>query len=300
MVIPTWNRAGLVARAVRSALSQDWPALEVLVVDDASQDDTQARLAELDDPRLRVIRQPRNGGVARARNRGIAEARGDLIAFLDSDDEWLPGKLRLQVEALRAAPPGVALVYGGVEELVPGGPPVIARPQAFGRVFPAILERNVLHGFGSNGMVRREALEAVGGFDPDMPAAEDWEFLMRAARFFDVTAADAPVMRYHNAADVHEGAIRRSRAARANLEARRMLLQRWRPELRAAGLETAFLKESARRHLRAGFSGRGPAASLLLRALKRDPGAAEIYLWLASCGLPGRWGDVLRRGRPAA
>lgn len=105
VVIPTWNRAGTVERAVASALAQEGPALEVLVVDDGSTDATVPALAARfpDEPRLRVLTRP-NGGTARARNTGIDAARGALIALLDSDDEWLPGHARAQVALLDAHP----------------------------------------------------------------------------------------------------------------------------------------------------------------------------------------------------
>src|SRR5262245_47409787 len=91
VLVPTYNRSKLVRRAVESALAQSYRRLEVLVVDDGSSDDTR-QVIEGMDPRVRYIRQA-NAGVSAARNRGIAEARGEFVAFLDSDDEWLPWKL---------------------------------------------------------------------------------------------------------------------------------------------------------------------------------------------------------------
>ena len=101
-VIPTYNRAGLIARALKSALDQCLPEDEIIVVDNASTDNTEEVLEPYLD-RIRYIRTPQNGA-GMARNRGIAEATGDLIAFLDSDDEWMAGKLLVQRQLMEAQP----------------------------------------------------------------------------------------------------------------------------------------------------------------------------------------------------
>jgi GT2 family glycosyltransferase len=102
VIIPTYNRADLVCRAIDSALAQTHPDIEIIVVDDGSTDATPGRLAAYG-ARIRVLRQP-NAGVCAARNNGIALAGGEFIAFLDSDDEWLPWKLRAQIAAFRQHP----------------------------------------------------------------------------------------------------------------------------------------------------------------------------------------------------
>lgn len=105
-VIPTRHRPDLVTRAVRSALAQTHPAIEVIVVIDGPDPVSRGRLAAIRDPRLTVIELARNHGAAEARNQGVRAARGDWIAFLDDDDEWLPGKVSRQLAGL---PSGVAL-----------------------------------------------------------------------------------------------------------------------------------------------------------------------------------------------
>ena len=126
VIIPTYNRAVLVERAIRSVLGQHWRDLELIVVDDGSTDGTAARLAGIDDVRMRVIPQD-NGGVACARNRGLAEARADWIAFLNSDDHWHPEKLSRQMAAMMRAPVRAGFCHTGLEIVLPDGRS-LARP----------------------------------------------------------------------------------------------------------------------------------------------------------------------------
>lgn len=109
VVIPLYNRADIVGDTIRSVQAQDWQDLEIVVVDDGSRDNPAAVIDAIGDPRVRYIRQE-NGGGGAARNRGIEEARGRYIAFLDSDDLFLPGKLSIMAEAL-AGDDGQTVLY---------------------------------------------------------------------------------------------------------------------------------------------------------------------------------------------
>ena len=100
VIIPVFNRAQWIGRAVRSVLAQDVDDYEVIVVDDASEDDTVGVVKEAFGDGVRVIELAQNRGVSAARNRGIEAARGEWLAFLDSDDEWLADKLLKQRRAL--------------------------------------------------------------------------------------------------------------------------------------------------------------------------------------------------------
>ena len=117
VVIPTHNRAEWLPRAVASVLAQTWTDFELLIVDDHSTDETPALIARFADRRIRSFRHERNMGQSKALNTGIEHARGEYVAFLDDDDEWLPGKLAAQVALLDAAPPEVGLVYCWRDEL---------------------------------------------------------------------------------------------------------------------------------------------------------------------------------------
>lgn len=100
VIIPTWNRAETLVSAVESALGQTYPVLEVLVCDDGSDDNSRERIAEMNDLRVKWLDCGKNGGPAVPRNKGIEKSKGNWIAFLDSDDEWLPQKLEKQMLAL--------------------------------------------------------------------------------------------------------------------------------------------------------------------------------------------------------
>ncbi|MFC6974687.1 glycosyltransferase family 2 protein [Halomicroarcula sp. GCM10025709] len=111
VVVPTYNRADTVGRAVESALAQTVTDIEVVVVDDGSTDDTAAVVTGIDDERVRYLAHERNRGRSAARNTGIEAARGEYVAFLDSDDRWLPGKLDRQLAELSRRPPEWIGVY---------------------------------------------------------------------------------------------------------------------------------------------------------------------------------------------
>lgn len=188
VVIPTYNYAQYLGEAIDSALAQTLPPLEVIVVDDGSTDDTPQVLAAYGD-RIRVLRQM-NAGVAIARNSGIGAARGEYVAFLDADDVWLPRKLELQMARFDG---DVGLVHCGVEFGT-----TIQLPRVEGDVADALLllEPDIIHGPGSTVVVRKRVAEEIGGFDPSLPASEDWDFIYRVATRYRVAHVAEPLVRY--------------------------------------------------------------------------------------------------------
>jgi glycosyltransferase involved in cell wall biosynthesis len=178
VVIPTRNRAPLLAGALSSALAQEEVDIEVIVVDDGSTDETQARLARIGDTRLRLLRHETPEGVARARNAGLALAAGEWIAFLDDDDLWLPRKLRRQLDAAAAA--GGSFAYGGaiVTDDGTGVRQEVPAPRA-DTIAREVLARNVVPGGCSNAIARTELVRAVGGFDESLARLADWDLWIR-------------------------------------------------------------------------------------------------------------------------
>ena len=290
VVIPTFDRREEVVRAVHSVLAQGYRGTEILVIDDGSTDGTAAALGALGDDRVRVVRQE-NGGVARARNRGLAEAKGDLIAFLDSDDLWLPGKLERQVALLGALPARFGICVTGAEDRRGGETVATRAPPPAGDLSVPLLIENLLHAPMATVLVRREVVDVVGGFDPDLPAAEDWEWLQRVTRLYHVATVDAPLAAYLS----DEDGLQRSRQFRANMAARAMLWRRNAHALRRHGLAHLFLMESARRELREREGDPAAGRALVLRALSERPQHRPHWPWVAYMAAPSAVREWLRR-----
>lgn len=191
VVIPTFNRARLIGAAIDSVLDQDFADVELIVVDDGSTDDT-FRLISAYGDRLRSIRQE-NRGVSAARNAGIRSAGGNLIALLDSDDEWLPGKLAAQVAFFEDHPE--ALICQTEEIWIRNGKRVNPgnrhRKQA-GMIFERSLALCLVS--PSAVMMRKSLLDEVGLFDERLPACEDYDLWLRIAWKYPIHLIDRPLI----------------------------------------------------------------------------------------------------------
>jgi glycosyltransferase involved in cell wall biosynthesis len=207
-VIPVHNGAAYVAEAIRSVLSQTRPPIECIVIDDASTDRTAEVVREFGDD-VRYVRLDRVG-VSAARNRGAQLAKGGLIAFLDHDDVWMATKLERQVEALAAqsATLGLCAVQ------------VVDEHGAVRRTLRLRARQDLLSGMlmfdgtetvscGSTGLVRRDELLGMGGFDSLLSVSADWDLLFRMLLTGSVTYVDAPLVRYR----VHDTNMSRNIAA---------------------------------------------------------------------------------------
>jgi glycosyltransferase involved in cell wall biosynthesis len=191
VIIPTYNRAEMVREAVASVLAQTCRDFEVVVVDDASTDGTAAALAEYAE--VQVLRHPRRRGVAAARNTGIQAARGEWLAFLDSDDLWLPEKLARQMAYLQARP-GLWLCQTDETWVRRGArvnKPWSHRKMA-GRIFLPSLARCVVS--PSAVILHRRLIEAHGGFDETLPAAEDYDLWLRLSWRYEVGLVEEPLV----------------------------------------------------------------------------------------------------------
>ncbi len=178
VVIPTYNGAAEVRRAIDSALAQDGCEVEVIPVNDGSTDDTKAVLDSYGD-RIKAVHQ-KNSGPAATRNAGIAAATGEWVAFLDHDDYWKPGKLKAQLEA--AARTNADVIYTNAENF--GDVNRVAELRSIpdqmpeGDLFEPLLLDNFI--VVSSTMVRRSLLQQVGGFNAP-PGVEDWDLWLRLA-----------------------------------------------------------------------------------------------------------------------
>lgn len=195
IVITNYNCGRFVAEAIETALAQSYPNVEVIVVDDGSTDDSMKAI-EAYRHRVRIVAQ-RNRGVSGARNTGIGESRGEFVAFFDADDLWRRDKLAKQLPLF--ANPSVGLVYCGVEYIDDAGRSLGTNVKGLkGRVLRdiALLRETVVLAGGSTAVVRRRLFDEVGGFDPELSTAADWDMWRRIACVAEIDVAREPLMKY--------------------------------------------------------------------------------------------------------
>lgn len=185
-IIPTFNRAACVGEAIESVLAQTFPNYEVIVVDDGSTDDTAAVLAKFGE-RIRVLRQE-NRGVSEARNAGLRAARGEWVAFLDSDDLWIPEKLAVQIHDVQLHPEAVAHFVDATMVGYPQGDISLFELRGCVETYRQAPLRSRPLGdvlkvqfFTPTWLVKRAVLERTGQFHSDFHIFEDFELLTRAA-----------------------------------------------------------------------------------------------------------------------
>jgi glycosyltransferase involved in cell wall biosynthesis len=324
VVIPTHDRATLVTRAVDSVLAQEGAELEVIVVDDGSTDDTREVISARygSDERVVYVFQE-HAGVAGARNAGLARARGELVAFLDSDDWWRPGKLALQLACLARVPEAGMiwtemnavdgagdLVAGsslrsiftfraGFEELfahhvplgeIVGGQDEVTGTLYWGDVYDAIVVGNLV--LPSAAVMTRARLQDVGGYDETLPVAgEDFDFFLRTCRAGPVAFIDVPtVLKQADRPDALTHPSRRLHLARNYVTTMEGALAR---DAGRIQLDPAVVRDArAYGHAWTGLgyleSGDGAAARRhLRRSLRLASGKPRTYVLFALALLPG-------------
>jgi glycosyltransferase involved in cell wall biosynthesis len=232
VVLPTYHRPRLLARALASVLDQRHVDLEVLVVDGGTDEATDRLLTSWPDPRIRRFRSEGRGPSA-ARNTGILAATGDLVAFLDDDDQWLPAKLSRQIALLEAEGPGTGLV--GCDVRWEGGGRRIGRcalPHCTPDPRRALLRQTDIA--LTTLVVRRRLLDRVGVLDPSLGGLAGLDLVLRIARAASVTTVDeALVIRrrapgaVQAATPEQAAAMERFIAAQPELQANRELRSEW-------------------------------------------------------------------------
>jgi len=199
VIIPTYNHANYILETLDSVFAQTYNDYEVIVVNDGSPDNTAEILRPLATAgQIRYIEQP-NQGQATARNRGLSEATGEFIAFMDDDDLWPPDKLEWQVEILRANQRLVAI--GGEMLTINGcGEPIADKRLTAGNV--SRMELYCGNPFASPGqvLIRRNALEAVGGFDTTIWGSDDLDLWFRMLEVGDIAKVQSLALKYR----IHE------------------------------------------------------------------------------------------------
>lgn len=195
VIIPVYNGERTIKKTIESVLSQTLSDIEVIAINDGSEDSTLEILENILDSRLKVFSYL-NSGVAASRNRGLAEATGEYISFIDADDLWTPDKLEAQFQALQENPEAAvayswtAWINESDEFLRPGGNITVN-----GNAYEKLLLRDFVES-GSNPLIRRQALAKVGSFDQSVTPAEDWDMWLRLAANYEFVAVPVAQILY--------------------------------------------------------------------------------------------------------
>jgi glycosyltransferase involved in cell wall biosynthesis len=197
VIIPTFNRAKLLPKAVQSVLNQTFQDFEIVLIDDASTDCTPNVSRSFSDARIRYVRHDTNRGIAAARNTGVANASGRFIAFLDDDDEWLPGKLERQVDILANSSRSIGAVYSAFEQvdLATDRRVGVVRPAKSGHILNELCMKNWI-GTASTVCLKRECLEEAGPFDERVTFGEEYDMWIRIAHRYDFKYIDEILVKY--------------------------------------------------------------------------------------------------------
>jgi len=202
VIIPNYNYARYLGDAIESVIAQTYNNFELIVVDNGSTDESKYVLEDFEkkySPQLRVIFQ-QNRGQAGSRNRGIDESKGDLIAFLDADDVWMPNKLVEQVKLFIDLE--VGLVYSNYIQVDKNlGFEKEIKAQHRGLVlidFAVAGSKAIVIGGESNVVIRRKCFEIVGNFDGELEQSTGWDLYRRIASCYKIDYVDLPLMKYRN------------------------------------------------------------------------------------------------------
>lgn len=195
VVIPTYNRAHLLPRAIQSVLDQTYQDLEIIIVDDGSRDNTERVIKNFKDERIRYIQHNQNKGASAARNTGIRESRGKYIAFQDSDDEWFSNKLEKQIEAFADAPPEVGIVYSGFYRIEADRKLYLPSDQLSlkeGNIHNELLKGNFVG--TPTVLMKKECFRNQRYFNESLPALEDWELWIELSKYYTFRYIKKPLL----------------------------------------------------------------------------------------------------------
>lgn len=277
VIIPTYNRAHLVKRAIKSVLVQTFTDLELLVIDDCSDDNTEEVVKSVEDARIRYIPRSINRGASAARNMGIHEAKGEYIAFLDSDDQWLPRKLEIQLKVFEDTDwPNLGIVMCGYLSQHEMGTKRVLPSARAGNLYEEFLTYQIGGVTASVILARRKAWSQPLLFDEDLICGEDRDYLIRASEEAQTDFVSVPLVLLDRFKGGHLTDLNDARIAGM----RRILKKNWWYLRQRPGLLLLHHQRILRRHHLLGHpTGIRRDA---LQALRDYPYHPAPYLWLAS------------------
>ena len=290
VVIPVFNRPLAVCRAIASVFAQTFQDVEVIVVDDASTDATASIVEAMEDPRITLIRHQRRRGGSAARNSGIRASRAPYVAFLDSDDEWLPAKLHRQLGVFEGSRDRLGLVYTGVERILPNGNVTKDTPRRYDNLVRKLLTDNVVGG-ASVGMVRREVLDQVGGFDEGLPSGQDVDLWLRICERFPADFVPEVLVRVWESDN-----DRITTDADALIRGRDVFFRKHHEALVREGVLYLWLRQVGWIHHRYAGDVR-MARRFYVRSIRVWPAAPLTYVLLVMACMPSAWSRALARGK---
>jgi len=185
VIIPTYNRAKFLPRAVNSVLNQTFKDFELIIVDDASTDNTEEVVKTFKDSRIKYVKHRINKGGAAARNTGIKTSRGEYVAFLDDDDEWFKDKLEMQVKKFKDSSENVGLIYAHLYWVDQSSKEILVRntPTLKGNVYKESLAGCICT--PSVALIKREVFVKSGLFDETLPSGQDGDMWIRISKFYE-------------------------------------------------------------------------------------------------------------------
>jgi len=195
VVLPTYNRADVLRRSIESVLGQTFEAFELIIIDDASTDETKPVVEEFDDDRIQYVKHDENRGSAAARNTGIQQAEANIIAFQDSDDVWDERKLEKQVDRFDETADTAGVVYTGLDRKIENFHTKIPGPNVDskgGDIQEEILRFNFIS--TQTAAVQASCFDHVGTFDEALPPLEDWELWIRMSEYYEFEHVDEPLV----------------------------------------------------------------------------------------------------------
>lgn len=224
VIIPTYNRAHLIGRAIQSVLNQSYRDFEIIVVDDGSSDNIGEVVKSFNDERIRYIRHKENKGAAAARNTGIEAARGEFIAFQDSDDEWLPEKLEKQMKVFKNAPEEVGVVYTDMMRITGNKKKYFHSPKIMPEdkiIYERALDYGVMNIGIQTTLIKKECFDKAGIFDEKFPRFIDLEFFIRLSKYYYFYRIKEPLVSYF---DADKGITSNTKAL---ITARKLILEKY-------------------------------------------------------------------------